>query len=146
MADRIDVIKEAGKAVARLNTERERIEKLLLDGVEKALTVIEADGKRNCPVDDGRLRASITHAVEATPEQARGRVGTNVDYAPYVHEGTGIYARNGNGRKKPWVYTDSKTGERIFTHGQKPQPFLRDAMEQNRDRIAQIMKEATNKL
>lgn len=142
----IDIAKEAGKAIEKVKAERERIEKLLLDGVEKALTVIEADGKRNCPVDNGRLRASITHSVEATPEQARGRVGTNVDYAPYVHEGTGIYAKDGNGRKTPWSYRDPKTGERVFTHGQKPKPFLRDAMEQNQGKIAQIFKEATDKL
>lgn len=145
MAD-IDIVNEVGKAIGAAKAGREKIEAALLKGVEKALTRIEADAKRNCPVDDGRLRSSITHTVEASGEEARGRVGTNVDYAPYVHEGTGIYARDGNGRKKPWVYVHPKTGERVFTHGQKPRPFLRDAMESNQGNIAKIFQETVDGL
>lgn len=146
MANFIDVGKDVSKAVEAANAGRQNVETKLLKGVEKALTVIEADAKRNCPVDDGRLRSSITHTVEATDEQARGRVGTNVEYAPYVHEGTGIYAKNGDGRKKPWVYKHPKSGEMVFTHGQKPNPFLRDAMDQNQEKIAGIFKETVDGL
>lgn len=39
--------------------------------------------KEDCPVDTGRLRASIDHAVEG--EDAY--IGTNVEYAPYVEFG-----------------------------------------------------------
>jgi HK97 gp10 family phage protein len=146
MPDFIDLEKGSQQAKDAAKTGRSAIEKKLLEGVEKALLLIEADAKRNCPADDGRLRSSITHSVEANEEKVVGRVGTNVEYAPYVHEGTGIYARNGNGRKKPWVYTDPKTGERVFTHGSKPRPFLREAMDQNQGRIAGIFKEAVDGL
>jgi len=37
-------------------------------------------------VDTGRLRASMTYQVDAPNKQVI--VGTNVSYAPYVHEGT----------------------------------------------------------
>lgn len=37
-------------------------------------------------VDTGRLRNSVTHAVDAGDEAVL--VGTNVEYAPYVHNGT----------------------------------------------------------
>ena len=39
-----------------------------------------------CPVDTGRLRASITHEVHKNEEAVY--VGTNVEYAPYVEFGT----------------------------------------------------------
>lgn len=146
MADFIDLGKDIGQALEKAKQARERVDAVLMRGVEKALLVVEASAKANCPVDDGRLRSSITHTVEASDGVARGRVGTNVNYGPYVHDGTGIYARNGNGRKKPWAYKHPKTGLIVFTHGQKPQPFLRDALEENKDRIAQIFKEAVDEL
>lgn len=37
-------------------------------------------------VRTGRLRNSLTHAVE--PSEQAVYIGTNVEYAPYVHEGT----------------------------------------------------------
>lgn len=42
----------------------------------------EAEGyaKDDCPVDTGRLRNSISHAVEGDDVY----IGTNVEYAPYV--------------------------------------------------------------
>lgn len=49
---------------------------------------IQAEGyaKDLCPVDTGRLRNSITHAIEADEKAAY--IGTNVEYAPYVELGT----------------------------------------------------------
>lgn len=41
----------------------------------------------NCSVDTGRLRASITHKVEADGK-IEGTVGSNVEYAPYQEFGT----------------------------------------------------------
>lgn len=46
----------------------------------------EAYAKLKCPVDTGRLRASISHAVDESDEAAY--IGTNVEYAPYVEYGT----------------------------------------------------------
>ena len=45
----------------------------------------EAEGyaKDDCPVDTGRLRNSISHAVEGDDVY----IGTNVEYAPYVEYG-----------------------------------------------------------
>lgn len=45
---------------------------------------IEAEAKKKCPVDTGRLRASITTTVEG----GKVIVGSNVKYAPYVEWGT----------------------------------------------------------
>lgn len=51
---------------------------------------VEASAKRRAPVDTGRLRSSLTTALFAVPYEPflACRVGTDVDYAVYVHEGT----------------------------------------------------------
>ena len=56
------------------------------EAVARALEAIgltaEGYAKENCPVDTGRLRNSISHAVK-TEEQA-AYIGTNVEYAKYA--------------------------------------------------------------
>jgi HK97 gp10 family phage protein len=49
---------------------------------------VERGAKRLCPVDTGRLRASITHSLERDSQGLVAKVGTNVDYAGYVELGT----------------------------------------------------------
>lgn len=44
--------------------------------------------KQLCPVDTGRLRASISWRMERDGDQVVGVVGTNVEYAAYVELGT----------------------------------------------------------
>lgn len=60
--------------------------KALPEQIEQALMAIgltaESYAKQDCPVDTGRLRNSITHAVE-TGEQAV-YIGSNVEYAAFV--------------------------------------------------------------
>lgn len=40
------------------------------------------------PVDTGNLRASLTQEIKTRKKVVIGRVGTNVNYAWFVHEGT----------------------------------------------------------
>lgn len=51
---------------------------------------VEGAAKRRTPVDTGRLRSSITTGVFQVPYDPylAVRVGTDVEYATYVHEGT----------------------------------------------------------
>ena len=63
---------------------------------------VESQAKRNLGgvdgpkrVDTGRLRASITTQLVTIRGWPAVRVGTNVSYAVYVHEGTGIYGPRG---------------------------------------------------
>lgn len=103
----------------------------------KACALVERSAKMKAPKDSGDLRRSITSRVEGDT----GIVFTTLEYAPYVEFGTGIFAEGGNGRKTGWAYEDEETGELIFTRGQKPQPFLRPALNENRAQIQRILKE-----
>lgn len=100
VADHTDeVVEQMGIAIARA---------LEAIGIEA-----ESDAAELCPVDTGRLRNSITHTIDAGEQVAI--VGTNVEYAEYVHNGTS-------------------------TH--EAQPFLTDAVTQNADKYRRIAEAA----
>ena len=58
----------------------------LPEQIEQALIAIgmtaETHAKRECPVDTGRLRNSITHEVDMNEQAAI--IGSNVEYAAFV--------------------------------------------------------------
>ena len=64
---------------------RDGLDAALTRALEKVGLVAEGYAKRLCPVDTGRLRNSITHAMEGSEAVV---IGTNVEYAPYVELGT----------------------------------------------------------
>ena len=110
-----------------------------LEGLQSALgeacAVVEASAKQKAPKDTGALARSITSKIEDT----EGIIFTPLEYAPYVEYGTGLFAEEG-GRNTPWTYKDDK-GEWHRTSGQKPHPFMRPALEENREKIINILKE-----
>lgn len=89
--------------------------------------------------DTGALSRSITSKVETSGDDVAGIVFTPLEYAPYVEYGTGLFAEN-TGRQDAWSYQDDK-GNWHTTSGQKPQPFLRPALNENREKITEILKE-----
>jgi len=129
--------------------------------------LIEAEAKRNCPVDLGRLRASITinwsrsgmelgsaqsffvgtqeyqlhgDAVKepkAGPNEFVVVVGSGVSYSAFVELGTGIYAEGGLGRQTPWVYP-TQDGKFVWTNGMRPVAYLRRAFEKYRSAILRL--------
>ena len=107
----------------------------------KACALVERSAKMNAPKGIGELSRSITSKVEIKDEEVVGVVFTPLEYAPYVEFGTGLFAEEGNGRKDvPWCYKDDK-GEWHTTSGQKPQPFMRPALNDNREQIMKMLKE-----
>ena len=116
--------------------------KPLTQAMYDACDTVESAAKEKAPKDTGALRRSITSKVEVTGGGIEGIVFTPLEYAPYVEYGTGLFAENGNGRKTGWAYKDEKTGETIWTRGQHPQPYLRPALEENKEAINKIFKEA----
>ena len=112
----------------------------LRGAVQKACALVERTAKQKAPKDTGALRNSIQSRVEESEGDIVGVVFSPLEYAPYVEYGTGLFAEEG-GRKTPWLYEDEETGEKIFTRGQKPQPYMRPALNENRERIIEILKE-----
>ena len=72
----------------------------------------EAESKLLCPVESGTLKRSITNVVDEGDKSVS--IGTNVDYSVYVHEGTSR---------------------------QQAQPFIKDGVMNNIDRIINIARE-----
>ncbi len=113
---------------------------VVANALKRVAVQIESVAKRMCPVDFGRLRASITHFVRLTAEGLVAYIGSNVHYTQAVEFGTGLWSEKpGSARKKitpkrakalRWT---TKTGEVVFarsTKGQMAQAFLRPAMHQ----------------
>lgn len=96
----------------------------LSTALNKSGIVVENNAKRNCPVDTGDLRRSITHELE---DENTVKIYTSKEYAPYVEFGTGLFATNGNGRQDRWSYQDDE-GNWHSTIGQHPQPFMQPAL------------------
>lgn len=137
--------------------------------LNQAGVLVQDTAKELAPFNEGTLSRSITHYL---PDDKTVVVGTNLSYAPYVEYGTGRFAKNGNGRPGYWVYVEGSDGtfrqkkrtiytleqakwikarlieegipaDRIWiTKGQKPQPFLEPALEQNRDKISKLFAQA----
>jgi HK97 gp10 family phage protein len=103
----------------------------------KACALVERSAKEKAPKDTGALRRSITSKVE----DGVGIVFTPLEYAPYVEFGTGLFAEEGGRKDVPWNYQDDE-GNWHSTSGQRPQPFLRSALNENREQIVRIIKEA----
>ena len=88
-------------------------ERALNNGLAAIGMTAETYAKKECPVDTGRLRNSITNAVESNEKAVY--IGTNVEYAPYVELGTSR---------------------------QKAQPFLKPAATQHTAEYERILKTA----
>ena len=116
--------------------------------------MVVRDAVKLAPKDKGQLRASWN--IKRYGNSVKIKFASKYGY--YVHEGTGIYASNGLGRKTPWTYcyNDGKgrkgyrasrynggKGRKEYrtTRGQKPQPFLSKSLEKNKDKIIQILTE-----
>lgn len=114
-------------------------------GIGKACRLVEDAAVENCPVDTGELQQSIKSETPGPNDEPVGTVGTNKEYAPYVEMGTGLFAANGDGRKDvPWRYKDAQ-GNWHTTSGQKPQPFLQPALQDNIDAVKRHIAEGIRK-
>ena len=114
----------------------------MTSAMQDACNIVESAAIDKAPRKTGALRRSIKSKVELTGNSIEGIVYSPLEYAPYQEYGTGLFAENGNGRKTGWAYEDEKTGETIFTRGNRPHPFLRPALEENKDKIINMIKGA----
>lgn len=144
------------KAITHYEIVVKEITEACLHALDVSGNLIEGSAQLLCPVDLGQLRGSITHQLDQTNLEVR--IGTNVEYAPYIEFGTGEFAENGQGRKGGWFFVSirpqlsgwlrplgkTKDGQYLyFTYGSKPQPFLRPALINNIENIKRIFKDVT---
>lgn len=134
-----------------MSTEFQGLEKLLVkldsladtsrlaEALGRACALVERSAIQKAPKDTGALRRSITSKVETENGNIQGIVYTPLEYAPYIEYGTGLFAES-TGRQDAWSYKDDK-GEWHTTSGQKPQSFMRPALDENRENIKRILKE-----
>lgn len=150
--ERFEAIADAGK---------------IKQGITKACLLVERQAKINAQAlseGDGTLAGSIASKID----DYEGVIYTPLFYAPYVEYGTGIEAEGGKGRQDvPWVYVEhsgeqgntaqksytletakqtvamlrEKGLDAHYTYGQKPQPFIRPALDVNRDKILELLGE-----
>lgn len=106
----------------------------------KACALVERSAKQKAPKDSGELRRSITSSVD----DGVGMVYTPLEYAPYVEYGTGLFAENGGRQDVPWNYKDDE-GNWHSTSGMKPAPYMRPALNENRQEILKLLKEVIQK-
>ena len=112
----------------------------MIENMGKACGLVERSAKQKAPKDNGELRRSITSKVEQDGNDVEGIVFTPLEYAPYVEFGTGLFAEEGGRTNVPWCYQDDK-GEWHSTSGMHPQPYMRPALNENREQIKRILKE-----
>lgn len=117
-----------------------QMQELLMQNMEQTLEYVAGKAKGGVGVGTGALRADTRSlGVEIVGDEVHGAVGNSLEHAIYHHQGTGIYAVNGDGRKTPWSYEDPKTGEKIYTRGSKPNPYLKDTIEQEQSTISKLL-------
>jgi len=105
--------------MSRFQEEIQRMKERRERTIQQIAVFIEAEAKLRAPVSTGRLRNSITHQTESSETQSKAYIGTNVEYAPYVEFG-------------------------VASKNIKPQPYLRPAIEENRDKIKEIIQKGMN--
>lgn len=129
----------------------EGLDKIITDAkienaMQKACLVVEAAAREKAPKNTGELRRSIESEVKKEGlDTIVGYIGTPLEFAPYVEYGTGLFAENGDGRTDvPWKYQDDE-GNWHTTSGQPPQPFMRPALTENKERVKKIILEGITK-
>lgn len=91
----------------------EQVKNGLKDAIKECAFAIERDAKKNCPVDTGRLRASITTDTTKIDDY-EATVGTNIEYATHVEYGTRKQSA------KPYLRPAyNKNIEKLYTKVQK---------------------------
>ena len=119
------VFESHGIRIDMTDNSRETIE-AMINSVDRGLRVCgeKAVGyaKDLVPIRTGDLKNSITYKVESD----ECYIGTNVEYAPYVEFGTGIYSDMG-GRHTEWV-TKNSNGVFVTHKGSRPYAFLRPSV------------------
>lgn len=117
---------------------KEAINDATIAWLYEAAGEVKSTTMRNSRVDTGELKGSWQYVVDEG--QLEATIGSPLENAIWEEFGTGIYALNGNGRKKPWGYTDRK-GVFHYTHGKRPNRTLFRAFDVNKKKIQRALED-----
>lgn len=113
------------KLMARLaNLQSKVLDKAAETSVRQVAVNIRDDAKRVCPVDTGSLRKSIRLQVQARPKKNVHKIGVSA----------GGYVTNPKSGEKVNYASHVEYG----TSRQRPQPFLRPAIERHKKELLKI--------
>ena len=131
-------VKGLDKLLKKLDKLGGSIEQSTQKALLRGGAVFEAEAKARCPVDTGHLRDSIHTEAQG---EGTAAVGTNTSYAPDVEFGTGPKGDPSvpHTTKKYWRYRDAE-GNWHTSHGQPPQPFMRTAFAESKDKAVEAVK------
>lgn len=121
-----------------------QIESTLDGAVEKTSLQVLRGARQRVPIDTGNLRNSILNRRVAPMKYS---VGTNVEYAPYVERGTSPHIIRPDGD----ALVFESGGETVFAArvehpGTEPQPYLRPALLDAQDDLADNIEAAIQEL
>jgi len=145
-------IKGLDRIIAKLDKVKNA--QVLNKAVTESCQLIEAQAKRNVvngenvtewkednKAEVAMVKAMITHSVRSSPSGCTGKVGINSLFAIWMHQGTGLEAINGDGRKEvPWFWRDKRTRRIKSSSGKKPTQFLLNALDDKRESVKKIFK------
>lgn len=133
---------DISQVLGQLSKISEATKNHLVEKTSQATGNLLNESQRATPKDTGELQQKHRMSVDIKGSKIEGRVEAYAEHAVYVHEGTGIYARNGNGRKTPWGYTVKSNRSKYqgfhWTRGNKPQPWLENTLKENRDNVVRM--------
>lgn len=117
--------------------------KIIKSNANKTAEKILSESKDKTPIDIGTLRANSDFEIKENDAGIIAWIGYFEFYSVYVHQGTGIFALHGDGRKTPWWWkgTTEKWEGWHKTHGQKPKQFLWDTLVDYIDKIPLLLAE-----
>ncbi len=143
----VDVIGSTELAAAMKQAPQVTIQ-ALSTAIGKTAYKVENRAKAYAPIDKGSLRGSIhTQGPRATRNNVEATVGTNIKYAKWQEQGTGIYGP----RKQMIVPVRAKRlafkvgGAWVYARqvrGVKPQRYIRKAKQETVPDFTEYMREA----
>ncbi len=107
-------------------------------GVKRTTKLVEAKAVGKAPEVSGNLINMIGVEFTGSGFNTEGRIVSHAPYSEFVHEGTGIYGPVGLPifpSEKQALWWPGAVHPVKMIRGQKPQPFLREALEETGSKL-----------
>lgn len=129
-------LKNADKIIKAFKDAPMNASKGIQIAVEKTVLTIERDAKKLAPVNKGTGGGNLRQSIRSSVNGLSGLVEVGASYAVPVHEGTRPHVIVPIKKK---ALANTRTGQffgkRVNHPGTKPQPFLREAVQENETKI-----------